>query len=126
MHRFSPPTTLIPILDIRMPIQPMRSPLKVSPFDVTATIERPNIANIKYSAGPILSANFANIGVNKARHKTPNNPPNREDVADSPRLTPALPCLESGYPSKVVVILPVVPGIPNKQAVIDPPYTQHE
>jgi hypothetical protein len=49
-------------------------------------------------------------------------PPIKEEIVETPRALPALPCSQSGYPSRTVADAEGVPGVFSRIADIEPPY----
>jgi hypothetical protein len=75
---------------------------------------------MKYSAGPKASAKSARSGANVARSKTPTIPPTAEATTDIVNASPALPCRDIGYPSRMVAAADGVPGARMSMAGIEP------
>jgi hypothetical protein len=76
-----------------------------------------------YSSALNLKAIPAIRGAARERIITLINPPSAEETVEIPIASPARPCWQSGYPSKLVAMAEGVPGILIKIAEIDPPYT---
>jgi hypothetical protein len=103
------------------PSRPISQPLTGSPPVSVPDISTPSSPSQKNSKAPNRSANSASIGVNAARHSTPNSEPATEPVVAMPIARPACPLRASMLPSRQAAAFAAVPGMFSRIAVRLPP-----
>src|SRR5699024_10828496 len=104
-----------------IPNAPASNPLTSDPGLRPAIALTPNNIRAVISQGPKSSAHSARRGVAKTNITPAIAVPTKEDHKPIAKALPDWPFLDIGWPSKDVAIADGVPGIPNKQAVINPP-----
>jgi hypothetical protein len=111
----------MPTKEIIMPIAPAINPFQIL-FPLTlAMTDNPNSARLKNSAGPKFIVNSAIMGEANKRTNVLNNPPKVEAVKAIIKAFFAFPSRASGYPSNIVAAAALVPGVPIRMALIEPP-----
>ena len=121
VNRGNPEYWSIPIVDIKSPRAPDRSPLNTEPNETDAIAVNPSIATKKYSAGPNNNATFANDGARTSNTTPLIIPPTTEAKVDILMACIALPRLVISYPSIADAAEAEVPGARSKMAENEPP-----
>ncbi len=80
--------------------------------------------SMKYSAGPKETAHLASSGAKMVTPMVAIRPPINELQAEMDSAMPPLPCLASGWPSRVVITAEASPGMFSKMEEMRPPYSQ--
>ena len=110
------------MMAISMPMTPASRPLAMFFSEEVTITTIPTNANRNISAGPNFSAIWALGLMISSAISAAITPPTQDAVNEIPSANVALPCCASGKPSMVVAPAPVVPGVLNKMAGMEPPY----
>ena len=109
-----------PICDSMIPMPAATTPLSGYFPPRTETSERPRMQRQRNSGEPSISTSGRKIGIDSVSTRQPIRPPMSDAVKAAPMAFPASPRLAIGWPSRIVAVLPAVPGAPIRILGIGP------
>ena len=105
-----------------MPMNSAISPLSTESPSSEETATKATHISAKYSHGPKISPSLTTCGAIKARHSVPMMPATNEPMAAVASAAGARPLSAIWWPSMVVTIEPVSPGVLIRIEVVEEPY----